>query len=150
MTTVTFEDFDDDDTEKELINCPTCHTELFMLEHSVFENGYYLYCDSCPLRVDVSIYDEKYTEIEERLKREIKDWDDNEDALDILLSEIEKHLQACSCGGHFKDNAPRRCLHCGEKLEGYKNYMNVWYLRHFDNDCENDEISKHVIEPKWL
>lgn len=149
MSTTVLDDFDDD-MEKELINCPACHTELLLLEHSVFENGYYLYCDSCPLRVDVSIYDEKYTEIEERLKREIKDWDDNEDALDILLSEIEKHLQACACGGHFKDNAPRRCLHCGEKLEWYKNYMNVWYLRHFDIDCKNDEISKHVIEPKWL
>ena len=40
-----------------VITCPSCKHELQICDHSPFENGYYLYCSSCPKRVDISIYD---------------------------------------------------------------------------------------------
>ena len=103
----------EDDVEKELLNCSKCDDELLVLEHSVFEDSYYLYCDCCQLRVEVSYYDERYREIYESLKMKYSDFDDREDSLKILMSEIEENLSECRCRGRFKRNSPKRCLKCG-------------------------------------
>lgn len=145
--TITLEDFDDD-VEKELIRCSSCDTQLLVIEHSPFENGYYLYCDSCPVRMDISIYDKKFEEVESELKKKYENFYEREDCLEILLSRLEKYLKNCSCGGHYRFDSKIRCLSCGEFLGDFPDYMNVWYLEDFDDTQENRE-STYIVESEW-
>ena len=139
----------DPDAEKAIVNCKTCNEEHLLLEHSVFEDGYLLYCDACSRRVDISIYDDKYQEIHEGLKSKFANFDDRDDSISILMNALEDNLSKCSCGETFKKDAKRRCFNCNEVLRDFPSYMNTWYFDSFDLDSNLDSISKYVLEPEW-
>lgn len=146
---ITLDEFGDD-VEKELINCSSCNTQLLLLEHSPFESSYYIYCDSCPTRMDISIYDKKYNEVEAELIGQNENFYEGDDALNVLLSKLEKFLKPCKCGGHFKVNSKIRCLSCVDLLGEYPDYMNIWYIDDFDEECEDGRKETYIVESEWL
>ena len=46
------------------IVCTSCGYQLYRVDHSPFDDGWLLYCDCCPRRVDVSFYDPVVRQIE--------------------------------------------------------------------------------------
>jgi len=38
----------------EQVECSNCHQQLYRVDHSPFYDEHFLYCDSCPMRVEVS------------------------------------------------------------------------------------------------
>lgn len=142
---------DEDWFESEVIDCPACSQKLEMIEHSSFEDGYYLYCSLCPNRVDVSVYDDMFEKLEEQLKLKYPALEDKDEDkfLDILLEDIEKNLSNCRCGGKYSDKSKRRCLHCHEILENYDSSINVWLVGSFDDDDVDNKMRKYILEPIW-
>jgi len=130
---------------KEHIQCPNCKKELLICDHSPMENSCRLYCDSCPRRVDIGLYESVYDDIEN-----YKNLSYNE-----VLIELEKRLDTCKCGGSFQLNAKRRCLHCNHALD-LKEEQNVWlseYWNEFDSEEEEESIEKKmnefIVKPMW-
>lgn len=128
-----------------LMSCPNCKEELQICDHSPFESSYVLYCDSCPKRVDVSVYEKP---INNQTFDDIKIYEEK-----MLF--IEQRLQPCDCGGHFRLTAKRRCLHCEEPLD-LNEAQNIWLKGYWD-DFETDEeeelmelkMQKFIVPPKW-
>lgn len=82
-----------------LLSCPCCDTQLFAVDHSPFHDEWYLYCDSCACRAEVSYYDPIVGVIEAPTFEE-------------RCALIERALRPCDCGGAFLFSAPRRCPSC--------------------------------------
>ena len=109
------------------VHCEKCRAELLMLEHSPFENGYYLYCDTCPRRVDVSVYDSVFQGIEAQVKARHSPEEMDSRYLELLMPEIEARLRPCACAGHFRHHTALRCLHCSAVLPGAPEGFNLWF-----------------------
>lgn len=91
---------------EEHIACPSCQRRLFRVDHSPFYDEHFLYCDRCPIRVEVSFYDPVYQQITQTLaQKEGKRYE-------VLMQALEAHLKSCRCGGTFRHDAPRRCFIC--------------------------------------
>lgn len=84
----------------EHIACPSCHQQLYRVDHSPFYDVHFLYCDRCPIRVEVSFYDPVYTQVMQI------------ECYEVLMQTLEAHLKPCGCGGTFRHDAPRRCFTC--------------------------------------
>jgi hypothetical protein len=144
-------DENDDWLASEIIECPHCQIKLLWLEHSPFENGYYFYCDSCPKRVDVSIYDPVFIEIEEGQKIKFEDlelWRKN--YFENLMPLVEERLLPCDCGGNYRFKAVRRCLNCGVAVK--EGDRNLWFSDFGkEPDGEQERLYRNLIikEPKW-
>ena len=121
------------------VHCETCQAELLMLEHSPFENGYYLYCDTCPKRVDVSVYDSIFQQIERQVRAAHSPNEIEEHYLARVMPAVEARLRPCSCGGHFRHGARPRCLHCGTPVADAREDFNVWFPDHRDADIARYE-----------
>jgi hypothetical protein len=92
--------------EPRSITCPSCSADLFRVDHSPFYDAWFLYCDHCPRRAEVTFYDPAISELGAL-------------GTDDRFREIEKRLRPCSCGGHYLFLAPRRCTTCATVvLEG--------------------------------
>ena len=134
------EDGDDDHwLASYTVHCEKCRAELLMLEHSPFENGYYLYCDTCPRRVDVSVYDSVFQEIEKQIKKAHTAQELEDNYLALVMPAVEARLRPCSCTGHFKHGTTPRCLHCGTSITDAQEGFNVWFPDHGDADIERYE-----------
>ncbi|MET7375860.1 hypothetical protein [Micromonospora arida] len=103
------DEIDDNWLNGEEITCPECHERLYRLDHSPLLDCHFLYCDSCPMRVDVSYYDKTFRTIADALPA-------RDDAYTTLMAALEARLRPCDCGGRFRDSAPRRCHHCSTVL----------------------------------
>lgn len=90
----------------ERIECLSCHQPLYRVDHSPFYDEYFLYCDRCPIRVEVSYYDAVLKQVTQTLSP------DQSDAYIALMRAIEARLKPCVCGGTFRYDAPRRCFTC--------------------------------------
>src|SRR5215510_13070219 len=94
--------------------CPCCGRSIFLKQsyqyHAGFSNRGFLYCDSCAGLVTFSTYNPSYV----KLVGEKHPWSLSEDE----QQKVEKHLQSCSCGGHYRFNAPPRCPFCNCNLSG--------------------------------
>jgi len=88
----------------ERIECPSCHEALYQVDHSPFYDADFLYCDRCPIHVEVSFDDARYRAVAQRLGPK-------PDPAQCMRA-IEAALRPCACGGRFLYEAPRRCLHC--------------------------------------
>jgi hypothetical protein len=88
----------------EQIECPACHQALYRVDHSPMYDEVFLYCDRCPIHVEVSYYDPVY----ERVTREHPP----DDGWTLWMRALEAQLKPCSCGGTFRHDAARRCLAC--------------------------------------
>ncbi len=102
---------DDDENwlHEEWITCPACGQSLFRIDQSPFDNSSHLYCDRCPIRVEVLPYEPEYEQIEQSLRPYQAD---QRQYYAALKREIEAHLKPCACGGTFRFDAPRRCFSC--------------------------------------
>src|SRR5690349_7695854 len=54
----------------ERIACPSCQQPLYRVDHSPFYDEHLLYCDRCPIRVEVSFYDPVYHHLTQTLSRD--------------------------------------------------------------------------------
>lgn len=128
-------DSDDNWLEQHSIHCSSCKNELLLMEPSPFQNGYYLQCDSCARRVDVSVYDSVFQEIEAQLKARHSPEEMDSHYLELLMPEVEARLQPCACSGHFRHHTALRCLHCSAVLSAAPEGFNLW----FPDDAANFE-----------
>ena len=136
---------DDNWLNKTDIECPNCNKELLICDHSPFEHSYTMYCSLCPKRVDIGLYEPVYEDIKDYEKLPYED----------LMIEFENRLENCECGGKYKLNSKRKCLHCSYPLE-LKEEQNVWlkgYWKEFESEEEEDRIEKKmsqfIVNPKW-
>lgn len=56
--------------------------------------------------------------VEDPMERERR-WKD-------FFHRIEESLIPCACGGAYKQDNPRRCLHCSSILEGIGLHQDIW------------------------
>jgi hypothetical protein len=94
----------------EQIECPSCHQLLYRVDHSPFYDEHFLYCDRCPIRVEVSYYDPVYTHVYKDVRQ--THTQPQEDEYRVLMRAVEARLKPCRCGGRFLHDASRRCLTC--------------------------------------
>lgn len=94
----------------ERIKCSRCHQWLYRVDHSPFYDEYFLYCDRCPIRVEVSFYN-PVLKLVERQVRQAPETGQRE-LYQALMRAIEARLKPCLCGGTFRHDAPRRCFTC--------------------------------------
>ncbi len=85
----------------EKVICPECGEALYRVDHSPFYDEIFLYCDRCPIHVEVSYYDPVYSQMTDAFS-----------VFEDRLRAIEDRLKPCTCGGRFRFAAPRRCLTC--------------------------------------
>lgn len=91
------------------IRCQSCEKILTWVLWSPFNDGHIFYCSRCPRRLEVSYYDKFYKSLQEQVGRS-----GDGDEADFLnaIHLVEQYLRACSCGGEFRYEAKRRCVHC--------------------------------------
>ena len=93
------------------IQCAQCGQKLHWLRHSPMYDEAFFYCTECPMRVDVSLYDERAIKLRKMVESKTgESWTKQFVKLYIELS--EQNLTSCDCGGRFTHDAPRRCLRC--------------------------------------
>ncbi len=93
---------------------------MFQMFHVGFSDVDYYYCDRCTNYLAVSIYDQKYNRLLDKLsaKRispfsqpyEFSDYDIQLNLENYQL--IEDHFVSCTCGGHFRYLANCLCPYC--------------------------------------
>ena len=91
----------------EHIACPHCAEDLYRIDHSPFYDDAVLYCDRCANRVEVTLGDPMVAALAATMPAERE-----EQGRAVLLRAIEEQLTACTCGGHFRYDAARRCHAC--------------------------------------
>ena len=114
---------DDMDLRAERLSCPHCGEDLLRVDHSPLYEDHLLYCDRCANRVEFSIHDPAYVDIvREAIGSQTRqDAPGHASAVEVhaLMHAVEARLKPCSCGGHFRHDAPRRCHACqGEVIAG--------------------------------
>ncbi|QBD82633.1 hypothetical protein EPA93_44380 [Ktedonosporobacter rubrisoli] len=103
------EDLLDNWLHEEWIVCPSCQRSLFRIDTSPMDHERYLYCDRCPIRVGISVYETEYQQLSHLFFAAQENEEHDHEAFSRA---IEAHLQPCTCGGTFRYDAPRRCFTC--------------------------------------
>jgi hypothetical protein len=101
----------DDWLNGRVIVCTSCGYQLYRVDHSPFDDGWLLYCDRCPRRVDVSFYDPVVRQIEDDLRAS------GSMTHQALMVRVAARLRPCDCGGRYRNDAPRRCVRCFAHLQ---------------------------------
>lgn len=142
------EEYSDEEwLKQDIIQCPNCEEDLLWIEHSPFENGYYLYCNSCPKRVDVSIYDETFSEIEDSLAEKFGD-SFRGNYFETIMPIVEERLTPCECGGKYISEAIRRCVYCNHPvIEGERN---LWFVEFSEDSPEAVKFYKRLVKDENL
>jgi hypothetical protein len=99
--------------DSQAIDCPACGVHLLALEHSGFYDDWFLYCDSCPIRAEVSYYAPQCKPIH------------------VLPAEarhaaLEAALAPCACGGRFRFDSARRCYSCATVVLEAPCWTDLW------------------------
>ena len=97
-------DEDDDWLRPRVLDCPGCATPLYKVDHSPMDDCWRIYCDQCPVSVEVSFYDKVVAVI--RTEHPIPE------QKAAFFQGIENRLGPCDCGGAFRFSAVRRCPTC--------------------------------------
>ncbi|WP_431922116.1 hypothetical protein [Micromonospora wenchangensis] len=139
---------DDNWLNGEEIVCPQCHERLYRLDHSPLLDCYYLYCDGCPRRVDVSYYDSTCTAIVDALPG-------RDGTRSTLMNALEARLRRCDCGGRFRDSAPRRCHRCSAVLTAIGDPCGVdvwpaWWADETDTDSLEEAFTARYFRTEDL
>jgi hypothetical protein len=71
----------------------------------------FFYCMQCPMRVDISVYDEPAIKLRQTVEKKVGK-EATEQFGTLYIGLIERNLTPCDCGGKFTYDAPRRCLRC--------------------------------------
>lgn len=129
--------------EEKIIQCPNCLENLLWLEHSPFENGYYLYCNSCPKRVDVSMYDEIFIKIEESLIKKSENIHGDK-YFELIMPIVEEKLLPCDCGGKFLFEGMRRCVYCSHPV--IKGERNLWFIEFSEDSDKADNFYNLLVK----
>lgn len=105
--------------DPQFIECSQCHCKLGWTLLSPFLYCHTFFCTNCPRKVEIDYYDPKEQVLREEmgLHNEITDQQEEEAKWQKLLRAIEDRLRSCPCGGRFKKDATRRCLHCGSPIK---------------------------------
>ena len=93
------------------IECVQCGQKLHWLRHSPMYDETFFYCTQCPMRVEVSHYDDRATKLRKMVESEVGE-SRTEQFIKLYIDLIEQNLTSCDCGGTFTHDAPRRCLRC--------------------------------------
>jgi len=126
----------------ELIACPVCHQPLYRVDHSPFYDEHFLYCDQCPIRVEVSFYDPVYQHLRQTLSVE------EGERYAALMQALEVHLKPCNCGGIFRHDAPRRCFRCQTPvIIDTSDSVDLW-PGHFSSEAPTGEEEEN--ERHWM
>lgn len=126
----------------EPIECPACHQPLYRVDHSPFYDEHFLYCDQCPIRVEVSFYDPVYQHLTQTLSR------DEGDTYVTLMRALEGRLKPCICGGTFRHDAPRRCFSCHMSvIIDDPDGVDLWDGRFSTDDPTHEELEE---ERRWM
>ena len=143
------ESYDKDDWLKsDFIQCQNCKADLLWIEHSPFENSYYLYCNSCPKRVDVNVYDSIFRKIEDGIKEEVGEELFRVKYFDLIMPVVEENLAPCECGGKYLFEAIRRCVYCNfPVIEGERN---LWFTGFSDDSKEAIDFYHRLIKNENL
>ena len=88
--------------------CPSCGMQLFRVGHSPFDDEWRVFCDSCPISVEVSFYDP----VALQLQRDVPPDKDKS----AFFDRLESLLRLCDCGGRFRFGAARRCFGCNAEV----------------------------------
>src|SRR5579884_2738134 len=99
-------DEEEDWLHGERFQCFHCHQRLYRVDHSPFYDEYFLYCNRCPMRVEVSYYDPVFERVYKQVRQTYRTGE--AELYVALMRAIEPHLKSCLCGGIFCHNAPRR------------------------------------------
>jgi hypothetical protein len=102
------------------IECPHCHEPLYRVDHSPLADDWQLYCDICANCVVVSFYDPVVVSIQGALPAQDR-WDYHH-----LMAAIEQRLRPCSCGGHYRHDAARRCCRCLTPVITNESDVDLW------------------------
>lgn len=133
--------------EEDIIQCPNCNKDLLWIEHSPFENGYYLYCDSCPKRVELSIYDKTFNEIQDSLTAELGNAF-RDRYFEFLMPVVERKLAPCDCGGKYLFEAIRRCVYCSFQV--IKGERNLWFINWNGEEKKDVEFLNQLVKNESL
>jgi len=126
----------------EQIHCPHCHLLLERADHSPFLDDYSLYCNRCPIRVEVSSYDPVVEQVQNQV-RQATGTDQGERYYGALMRAVEARLKPCRCGGVFCYDAPRRCFRCHTPVIS-EHPQGIDLYPEWREDLENDEIIKRT------
>ena len=119
--------------EMEIV-CPECKEVSRLPQerpyHAGFSNQGFLYCDACPALLKFSSYNKIYTS----LVHDRHPWM----LSDAEMKNVESHLRACQCGGHFRFAALPRCSFCMAELPsvlpGIFHYIEMGVVLDADED----------------
>lgn len=106
------------------IECAQCGQKLHWLWHSPMYDETFFYCTQCPMRVEVSHYDDRAMKLRKMAQEEAGE--KSAPNLSHSTSMIERNLTPCDCGGAFTHDAPRRCLRCFAVLPQSEPGRDVW------------------------
>ncbi|MDT0529589.1 hypothetical protein RM555_11385 [Micromonospora sp. DSM 115977] len=132
----------------EEVVCPECQERLYRVDHSPLLDCYFLYCDGCPMRVDVSYYDSTAMAIADALPA-------RDETHPTLMAALEARLRRCDCGGRFRDSAPRRCHRCATVLATISAPSGVdvwpgWWTDETDTDSLEEEFTARYFRAEGL
>ena len=107
------------------IECAECGQKLHWLRHSPMYDETFFYCTHCPMRVDISHYDNRAIKLRKMVQKEVGE-KSTQEFVTLYIDLIERTLQSCDCGGTFTHDAPRRCLRCFTVLPQSEPGRDVW------------------------
>jgi hypothetical protein len=123
-----------------IIPCPQCQSQLYRVDHSPFYDSYFLYCDTCANRAEVDFYDPVFLAITNELTER--------GHLDYAtrMAAIEARLRPCSCGGHFRHDAARRCHICLAPVLSGELDVDLWPEVYGINVDERDPTGEEAAQ----
>jgi hypothetical protein len=119
------------------IECSHCQQQLYRVDHSPFYDCYFLYCNRCPIHVEVCYYDPVFKQISQQVRQ--APLSERGEMHQLLMQAMEAHLKPCFCGGIFLHDAPRRCFVCHTPLISTNpdgvDLFPVWLVSSPDDDA---------------
>jgi|SRR5215467_15661640 len=107
------------------IECAQCGQKLHWVCHSPMYDESFFYCTQCPMRVEVSHYDDHARKLRKMVESEVGE-SQTKQFIKLYIGLIERNLISCDCGGTFAYDAPRRCLRCFTVLPQSEPGRDVW------------------------
>jgi hypothetical protein len=137
-----------------IVNCDNCASKLEIMDQGGMDTDRYFYCTNCRNRAAISLYDPQWEIAERKVAASFPNATEDE-LYDLLSREFESSIASCECGGEFKYDAPRRCLHCSFPVNDAEPGRHIWPFVPEDGSWEEHEVAeelieKYTIEAVWL
>ncbi len=125
--------------DSKIIECDNCHQKLYWLWHSPMYDEFFIYCTNCPKWVEASFYDKVVSTC----------WNDAQEGGALNKTKyfqlIEDALSSCECGGQFKFDATRHCLHCGAPLTQSEPGRDLAFPEASDETLDDNPAAIHAL-----